>query len=131
MTTSSFNNPPYEPRSAARATPAPQAEPNFKLNGFLAIVAVAADFMTGTIEFASMGALFFFSLWVASVLFVAGIIIQRKAGDPLSLAFAKSALVALLVAIPTPFPGFLVAAWGAGSSMKGRQDPNTIDMRDN
>jgi hypothetical protein len=127
MNNSSFNNPRHEPRSAVGATPSPQAEPNFKLNGLFAIVAVAADFMTGTIEFASMGALFFFSLWVASVLFVAGIIIQRKAGDSLSLAFAKSTLVALLVAIPTPFPGFLVAAWGAGSSMKGRHDVNTID----
>jgi hypothetical protein len=124
-----MNAPPYGPPQ--RSFSPPRAH-DFHLNGMFATVAVAADTMTGAIEFASLFALFAFSLFVAAVLFVAGVIIQRKAGDPLSLAFAKALCVALLMAIPTPFPGFLIAAWGVGSAMKGHSRPShdadTIDM---
>ncbi len=126
----------YDPSQPPYSSPRPGHSPppmhDFRLNGLLAGSAVACDMMNGTIEFASMGALFGFSLFVAMVLFFAGAIIQRKAGDPLSLAVAKSMIVSLLVAIPTPIPGFVVAAWGLGSAMKGRSraphDSDTIDM---
>jgi hypothetical protein len=110
-------------------SPPPQAEPNFKLNILFASTAFAADVMTGTLDFASMGALFVFSLLVASVLFVAGIIIQRHAGDSWSLATAKSLCVATLLAIPGPIASVATLVWGIGSSLKGPRDPNTIDMK--
>lgn len=118
-----MNGPPFGQPQHPYHAPDPSYPPspvhNFQLNGLFATTAVASDMMTGGIEFASMGALFAFSLFVAGVLFFVGVIIQRKAGDPLLLAVAKSACVSLLVAIPTPIPGFLVAAWGLGSAMKG------------
>ena len=119
-----MNAPSYGPSQPSHSSPRPATPPppehDFRLNPQFAIAAVAVDMMNGGIEFASMGALFAFSLFTAAVLFFAGIIIQHKAGDPLSLAIAKSMLVALVVAIPTPIPGCLIAAWGVGSSMKGQ-----------
>jgi hypothetical protein len=81
---------------------------------------MGVDWSTSTLlELPSGFLLTFISLVIAAALFLPIAGLQRAAyGDSWTAALSKSALCCILTAIPTPLPGFVVAALGVAGGVE-------------
>ncbi|MGA2451724.1 MAG: hypothetical protein ABTD50_23960 [Polyangiaceae bacterium] len=114
--------------AARRSTPIPgepHASTHYGIAPLNAVVVISVDFMCGGLEITSAMLFAVVTCVIGALLVLPCTVIQVHAfKDNWLLAAAKGFCLGLLVAIPTPIPSFLVAAWGfqGAAELKRRND---------
>ncbi len=113
-------------QAAPHPTPGePHASTHYGIAPLNAVVVIAVDVMAGGLEISSAMLFALVTCFIGALLVLPCTIIQVRAfRDDWLLAAAKGLCLGLLVAIPTPIPSFVVAAWGfhGAAELKRRND---------